>query len=60
MIAMLSMQLAVGMSTTCAAGFLMVASGLKKRLLERPMHRICPTCGRHLEHRVCDVCSRPS
>jgi len=57
MVVAMSIQLAVGISATCAAGFLMVASGLQKRLLERSTFGVCPRCGRRLNRRVCDVCS---
>ena len=60
MIATMSIQLALGMSATCTAGFLMIASGLQKRLLERSTFGVCPRCGRRLNRRVCDVCSSHS
>jgi hypothetical protein len=56
----ISTQLALEVSVTCAAGFLMIVSGLQKRLLERPTFGICPTCGRRLHRRRCDVCSNRS
>jgi len=60
MIVAMSIQLALGMSATCAAGFLMVASGLQKRLLERTTYGVCPSCGRRINRRVCDACSSRS
>jgi hypothetical protein len=56
MIAAMTIQLALVISATCCAGFLMTVSGLQKRMLERPPHGVCPTCGRRLRHRGCDAC----
>ena len=60
MMVAMSIQLALGMSATCAAGFLTVASGLQKRPLERPTYGVCPTCGRKRNRRVCDARSSRS
>jgi NADH pyrophosphatase NudC (nudix superfamily) len=43
---------------TCGAGYLMVFAGVHKSALEwRRRHRICPSCGRIIQARVCG-CSR--
>jgi hypothetical protein len=41
-------QIALALVVTSGAGFLMVASGVHKRLLERPQARLCASCGREL------------
>jgi len=39
---------------TVAAGWLMTMSGLQKSALEwRKRRRVCPSCGRVIEHRTC-------
>jgi hypothetical protein len=39
---------------TTGVGFLMVFSGLGKSMLElKRRRRSCPSCGRHIEGRVC-------
>jgi hypothetical protein len=46
---------------TTAVGYLMVVAGLHKRLLERRRSgRMCPSCGRVLQTRVCSFCTRRS
>jgi len=43
---------------TCGAGYLMIVAGLSKRALElKRRHRICPSCGREIQARVCRACS---
>jgi hypothetical protein len=40
------------------AGYLMVVSGVHKSLLEwRRSGRICPSCGRVIQARVCSFCA---
>jgi hypothetical protein len=56
MIAAMTIQLALVISATCCAGFLMIVGGLQKRMLERPGFGVCPTCGRRLQHRACGAC----
>ena len=42
---------------TTGIGYLMVFAGLHKSALERKQReRICPSCGRALERRVCTSC----
>jgi hypothetical protein len=43
---------------TSGVGYLMVVSGIQKSLLEwRRSGRLCPSCGRVIETRVCSFCS---
>ena len=43
---------------TSGVGYLMVASGVHKSLLEwRRSSRLCPSCGRVLTARVCTFCT---
>ena len=43
---------------TSGAGYLMVASGVHKSLLEwRRSTRLCPSCGRVITSRVCSFCT---
>ncbi len=45
-------------AATLGAGWLMMKAGLAKSALEfRQRKRVCPSCGRHIEARVCSVCS---
>jgi len=44
-------------AVTCGIGYLMVVAGLHKSMLElKRRQRVCPSCGRHLEARVCTSC----
>ena len=44
---------------TSGVGFLMVASGIHKSMLEwRRNGRLCPSCGRQISERVCSFCTR--
>jgi hypothetical protein len=44
--------------TTLAAGWLMIKAGLQKSALEhRRQRRICPSCGREIQARVCTSCA---
>ncbi|MFL5944051.1 MAG: hypothetical protein ACJ74D_02620 [Gaiellaceae bacterium] len=43
---------------TTGVGYLMVAAGLHKSMLEwRRSTRSCPSCGRMIQDRVCSFCS---
>ena len=43
---------------TCGIGYLMVLAGVRKSALEwKRRQRICPSCGRTIEARVCRACS---
>jgi NADH pyrophosphatase NudC (nudix superfamily) len=44
---------------TTGVGYLMVVAGLHKSLLEwRRSTRMCPSCGRAIQERVCSFCTR--
>ena len=50
-------QLAILLATSTGAGFLMLVSGIQKSALEwRRRKRTCPSCGRHMNARVCSGC----
>ena len=43
---------------TSGVGYLMVVSGIHKSMLEwRRNGRLCPSCGRLLQARVCSFCA---
>jgi hypothetical protein len=43
---------------SCGIGYLMIVAGLQKSALERRRpQRLCPSCGRIIETRVCSVCT---
>ena len=45
-------------TVTCGIGYLMTVAGLSKGALERKRrHRVCPSCGRAIEARVCRACT---
>ena len=45
-------------SVTCAIGYLMTVAGLSKGALERKRRqRLCPSCGRAIQARVCPACT---
>ena len=51
-------QLATTFALTTGIGFLMVLSGLGKSMLElKRRRRSCPSCGRHIDGRVCGACT---
>ena len=51
-------QLAVAAVTTLGAGWLMMAAGVEKNILERRRpRRVCPSCGRQIAARVCVSCA---
>lgn len=42
---------------TLGAGWLMTQAGLAKSALElKKRRRVCPSCGRHIDARVCSSC----
>jgi formate dehydrogenase maturation protein FdhE len=44
--------------STLAAGWLMMKAGLQKSALERRQRRrVCPSCGRAIQARVCASCA---
>ena len=51
-------QLAGLFAATTGVGFLMMLAGVQKHALEwRRRRRNCPSCGRHIEQRVCSRCT---
>ena len=43
---------------TLGAGWLMMVAGLNKSALElRRRRRVCPSCGRQIQARVCSSCA---
>ena len=51
-------EVAALFAVTTGAGFLMILSGLQKSMLElRGRRRTCPSCGKHIERRVCAACT---
>jgi hypothetical protein len=43
--------------STVLAGWLMTPAGLQKSALERRRRRrVCPSCGKHMQARVCAGC----
>ena len=44
--------------STLGAGWLMIKAGLQKSALEhRRKRRVCPSCGREIQARVCTSCT---
>ena len=44
---------------TTGVGYLMIVAGLHKSLLERRRSgRLCPSCGRQIQERVCSFCTK--
>ena len=55
---MLDLHVVTLVVATLAVGWLMAMAGLQKSALEwRRRRRICPSCGREIEHRVCSSCT---
>ena len=51
-------QIGILAVATCAVGYLMVVAGMQKNALEwRRRRRMCPSCGRTIDARVCRTCS---
>jgi hypothetical protein len=51
-------QLAIAAVTTLGAGWLMMAAGVEKNMLQRKHPpRVCPSCGRQIAARVCANCA---
>ena len=45
-------------TVTCGIGYLMTVAGLSKSALElRRRQRVCPSCGREIQARVCRACT---
>ncbi len=51
-------HVAIAAVSTLGAGWLMIRAGLQKSALEHRRHkRVCPSCGREIQARVCTTCS---
>jgi len=51
-------HVAVAVIAALGAGWLMMVSGLHKGALEyRRRRRVCPSCGREIQARVCSSCA---
>ncbi len=51
-------HVAVAAIATLGAGWLMVLAGVQKSALEhRRRRRVCPSCGRQIQARVCAACT---
>jgi hypothetical protein len=54
----LDQHVAIAAVATLGAGWLMVHAGLQKSALEhRRRRRVCPSCGREIQARVCASCA---
>jgi exosome complex RNA-binding protein Csl4 len=55
----LGSQIALVAAVTTGIGVVMIRLGLDRgALVRRRASRTCPSCGRTIERRVCEVCSR--
>ena len=51
-------HVAIAAVSTLGAGWLMMKAGLEKSALERRrQRRVCPSCGREIQSRVCTTCT---
>ena len=51
-------HVAIAAVSTLAAAWLMITAGLEKSALERRRQkRVCPSCGREIQTRVCTTCA---
>jgi hypothetical protein len=51
-------HVAIAVISSLAAGWLMITAGLQKSALEhRRRRRVCPSCGREIQSRVCASCT---
>ncbi|HEX6952984.1 MAG TPA: hypothetical protein VF124_09330 [Gaiellaceae bacterium] len=51
-------HVAIAAVSTLAAAWLMITAGLQKNALERRrQRRVCPSCGRAIQARVCTTCA---
>jgi formate dehydrogenase maturation protein FdhE len=51
-------HVAIAAVSTLAAAWLMITAGLEKSALERRrQRRVCPSCGRQIQARVCSTCA---
>ena len=51
-------HIAILVVSTLAIGWLMAVAGVQKSALDwRRRRRICPSCGRQIQARICTTCS---
>jgi formate dehydrogenase maturation protein FdhE len=51
-------HVAIAAASTLGAAWLMISAGLQKSALERRrQRRVCPSCGREIQARVCTSCT---
>jgi hypothetical protein len=51
-------HIAIAAVSTLGAAWLMITAGLQKSALERRrQRRVCPSCGRQIQARVCASCT---
>ena len=51
-------HVAIAAVSTLGAAWLMITAGLQKSALERRRRRrVCPSCGREIQARVCSSCA---
>jgi hypothetical protein len=51
-------NIALLITITCCIGYLMTVAGLSKRALElKRRRRVCPSCGREIQARICLTCT---
>jgi hypothetical protein len=51
-------NLALVAFVTCGVGYVMIVAGVQKSALEwKRRRRVCPSCGRAIDTRVCRVCT---
>jgi hypothetical protein len=51
-------HVAIAAASTLGAAWLMISAGLQKSALERRrQRRVCPSCGREIQARVCASCA---
>jgi formate dehydrogenase maturation protein FdhE len=51
-------HVAIAALSTLGAAWLMIVAGLEKSALERRRRRrVCPSCGREIQARVCTTCA---
>ncbi len=54
----LAPHIAIAAVTTLGAAWLMMVAGFQKSALERRRRRrVCPSCGRQIQARVCSSCA---
>ena len=54
----LNPNIALLITISCVIGYLMTVAGLSKSALElRRRQRVCPSCGRRIQARVCRACT---